>query len=175
MQALNIRWSAGKGHLTPMGVLLAAAGLLCAAWVAQDYLQADAEWQTLQARQARQSRASQGSKRNPVSIAPLARDDAQSASQIDAQLHRPWDALLRAVERLSTKDVALISIEVQATEGSLRLTGEAKDMEHALVYVKTLRRSPELRKVYLTGQEEKLSGTQKVVRFSLDASWVDAS
>ena len=173
MQALHINWLSGRSHLTPLGVVLAAAALLCTAWVVQDYVQADAEWQSLQARQARQVRANQ-TKRGGVSVAPLARDDALSASQIDAQLHRPWNALLRAIEQRSVKDVALISIDVQGTGNSLHVTGEAKDMEHALAYVKALRRAPELSKVYLTGQEEKLSGTQKVVRFSLDAHWGDA-
>ena len=48
MQALHIHWLSGRSHLTPLGVVLAAAALLCTAWVVQDYVQADAEWQSLQ-------------------------------------------------------------------------------------------------------------------------------
>lgn len=177
MQALQLNWQAGPRYITLVGVALAAAGLLCSAWVLLDYQQADAEWQSLQARQARLERAAKPGKSRAaptVAVAPLAREDAQSASQIDAQLHRPWDALLHAIEQTHVKDVALISVDIQAAASSVHLVGDAKTMDQALAYVKQLRQSPALKKVYLTGQEEKLSGTQKVLRFSLDASWSDA-
>lgn len=171
MQALHINWLARSRNITPVGLVLGVAALLCTAVVAQDYLQADAEWQSLQSRQARQAKLGQSPKRTAVSTVPLARDDAQSAAQIDAQLQRPWNALLHALERTTSKDVALVSADLQAAGNSVHLTAEAKDMEHALAYVKKLRQAPELSRVYLTGQEEKLSGTQKVVRFTLDANW----
>ncbi len=190
MQALNIRWSAARRPFTATGLLLAVAGLLSAAWVALDWQDAATEWQQLQARQARLTRAGQTSKRSPAAsttatasaassananasgTAPLAREDAQSAAQIDAQLQRPWDALLHSIEQSQVKDVALISLDVQAASSSLHLVGEAKDMDHALAYVKQLSRAPSVQKVYLSGQEEKQNGAQKVLRFSLDASWV---
>ncbi len=178
MQALNIRWSAARRPFTATGLLLAVVGLLSAAWVALDWQDAATEWQQLQARQARLTRAGQTSKRtpaasaNPSGTAPLAREDAQSAAQIDAQLQRPWDVLLHSIEQSQVKDVALISLDVQVASSSLHLVGEAKDMEHALAYVKQLSRSPSVQKVYLSGQEEKQNGAQKVLRFSLDASWV---
>jgi hypothetical protein len=177
MQALQIDWQAGPRRITLVGVALAVAALVCSAWVVLDYQQADDQWQSLQARQARQDRqARSGQAGNRMATAaspasPLARDEAQSAAHIDTQLQRPWDALLHAIERQSTKDVALISVDVQAASGSLHLVGEARDMAHALAYVKQLRQLPQLTKVYLTGQEEKLSGGHKVLRFALDASW----
>ena len=174
MQALHINWQAGPRHVTLLGVALAAAGLLCTAWVALDYQQADAEWQSLLARQSRQTRASPPSKSRGITVAPLAREDAQSASQLDAQLQRPWDALLHTIEETSVKDVALISLDVQTASSSVHMVGDAKDMEHAQAYVKKLRQAPALKKVYLTSQEEQRSGTQKLLRFSLDASWSDS-
>lgn len=177
MQALQLNWRAGPRYVTLVGGVMAVAGLFCSAWVLLDYQQVDAQWQSLQARQARLARATLPNKRHTtatVVATPLAREDAQSALQIDAQLHRPWDALLHAIEQTSVKDVALISVDVQAAAGSVHLVGDAKTMEQALAYVKQLSQTSALRKVYLTGQEEKLSGTQKVLRFSLDASWSDA-
>ncbi len=178
MQALAIHFGARRHPATAMGLLLMAAALLGLAWVAQDFAEADAQWQTLQARQARQDRqmrSTQPAKRLEVGAAPLARGDAQPGAPIDAhidtQLQRPWNALLHALEEHSMKDVALISVDAQSAAGSLHLVAEARDMAHALAYVKHLRASPLLSRVYLTGQEEKLSGTQKLIRFSLDADW----
>jgi hypothetical protein len=70
--------------------------------------------------------------------------------------------------------VALISVDVQAASSSLRLVGEARTMADALAYARSLRQSNHLQKVFMSGQEEKMAGTQKVLRFSLDADWKTA-
>ena len=38
-------------------------------------------------------------------------------------------------------------------------------------FVKKLRASPVLRDVFVAGQEEKLVGSVKVIRFSVEATW----
>ena len=171
MQTLNINWISTRRHITLMGLVLAIAGTLCAAWVTLDYLDSDAEWQSLQARKTQLARVSQPASRSSAIVPPLAREEALSVTQIDTQLQRPWDALLHALEQRHVENVALISVEVQANSGNLHLVGEARDMDHALAYVRLLRQAPELRSVYLSGQEEKELASGKVVRFSLDASW----
>lgn len=174
MQALNINWVGKRQHLALPGLLLAVAAALCAVFVLLDYQEADDEWQSLQARKARLARAGQPPQRSTVVMPPLAREEAMSVAQIDARLQRPWDALLHAIEQHHDADVALISIEVQADSGNLHLVAEARDMEHALAYVRSLRHAPALHKVYLSGQEEKQLVSGKVWRFSLDASWSEA-
>lgn len=174
MQALQINWVARPRHITPVGVLLAGAGLLCAAWVAMNYLDLDAERSSLQARQARMERADKAGKPASVAVAPLARDDAQSAAQIDAQLQLPWDNLLHTLEQRSSKNVALMGLDVQAASRSVHLVGEARNMADALAYVRQLRQAGALQKVFLSGQEDKQVAGQSVLRFSLDASWSDA-
>ena len=174
MQTLDINWAARPRRLTPMGLLLAAAGLLCVAWVTLDYLELDAQRSSLLARQARLDRAEKGGKRVAQAAAPLKREDALSAAQIDAQLQLPWDALLHALEQRSSKNVALMGLDAQAGARSLHLVAEARNMADALAYVRQLRQAPQLQKIYLSGQEEKQAGTQKLLRFALDASWSDA-
>lgn len=191
LQALNIQWRSQRRPYTALGLLLGVAALLCLAWVAEDYAQADAEWQTLQARQARLTRAAQAVKRAPAPNARTGRNSSGnsasggsaatagtpvrgellSAAQIDAQLQQPWDALLHALEQPSMKNVALMGVDMQAGARSMHLVAESRTMADALAYVQQLGQSGTLKKIYLTGQEEKLAGTQKVLRFSLDASW----
>jgi Tfp pilus assembly protein PilN len=170
MQALNIDWVAQPRRITPMGALLSVAALLCAVWVSLNWLDASDARDALLARQQRLARSA-GPARVPVTSTPLARDDAQSAAQIDAQLARPWDALLHTLEKRSGAKVALLGLEVQGATRTLRLVGEAARVADVLDYVRALRQSPGLQNVYLSGQEEKLSGERKLLRFTVDASW----
>ena len=175
MQALDINWVARPRTVTPLGLLLATAGLLCAAWVAQNYLELDAERSSLEARQARLNRAAKnGRSGKAVAVLPLARDDAQTAAQIDAQLQLPWDSLLHTLEQHSSPKVALMGLDVQAASHSVHLVGEARTMDDALAWVRQLRQAPQLQQLVLTSQEEKPAAGQKVQRFSLDASWSTA-
>jgi hypothetical protein len=177
LSALQLNWLVRPRIFSALGGVLAGAGVLCAAWVALNYLEVDAERSALLARQARLERTDRvaasdksGSKPTPA-LAPLARDDAQTAAQIAAQLQLPWDGLLHTLEQHPGKSVALISVDVQAASSSLRLVGEARSMTEALAYARSLRQSSHLQKVFVSGQEEKMAGTQKVLRFSLDADW----
>jgi hypothetical protein len=177
LPSLQLNWLARPRIVSPLGLLLAGAGLMCAAWVTLNYLEVDAERSALLARQARLERADKATASDKTgtkpttALAPLARDDAQTATQIAAQLQLPWDGLLHTLEQHPSKSVALISVDVQAASSSLRLVGEARTMADALAYARSLRQSSQVQKVFVSGQEEKMAGPQKVLRFSLDADW----
>ncbi len=171
MQALEINWVARPRRVTTIGLLLALAGLLCAIFVALDYLDADTEQAALQVRQNRVSKGDAPKKRSYVETEPLARDAALTAAQIDTQLQLPWSDFLQAIESSNLPSVALLGVEAQGSTRVLHLVAEAKDVEDLLAYVKKLRASPVLRDVFVAGQEEKLVGSVKVIRFSVEATW----
>jgi hypothetical protein len=175
MQALAINWVARPRRITAVGALLALAGLLCAAFMAMDFLDADSEQTALLERQGRATQGDSPKKRSYVEAEPLARDAALTAAQIDAQLQLPWNEFLQAIESSRLASVALLGVEAQGSTRVLHLVGEAKEIEDVLAYVKKLRASPALHDVYLAGQEEKLVGGVKVIRFTLDATWGSAS
>ena len=175
MQALAINWAAKPRHITTIGLLLAVTGLLCATFVALDYQDADAEQTALTTRQSRVSTGDAPKKRSYVESEPLARDAALSAAlsaaQIDTQLQLPWSDFLQAIESSNLPTVALLGVEAQGSTRVLHLVGEAKEIEDVLAYVKKLRASRALHDVFLAGQEEKLVGAVKVIRFTVDATW----
>ena len=171
MQALAINWAAKPRHITTIGLLLAVTGLLCATFVALDYQDADAEQTALTTRQSRVSKGDAPKKRSYVESEPLARDAALSAAQIDTQLQLPWSDFLLAIESSNLPTVALLGVEAQGSTRVLHLVGEAKEIEDVLAYVKKLRASRALHDVFLAGQEEKLVGAVKVIRFTVDATW----
>jgi hypothetical protein len=171
MQALAINWAARPRRITTVCLLLALVGLLCAIGVGLDYLDADAEQTALMARQSRVSKGDAPKKRSYVESEPLARDAALTAAQIDTQLQLPWNDFLQAIESSNMPSVALLGVEAQGSARVLHLVGEAKEIEDVLAYVKKLRASPALHDVFLAGQEEKLVGAVKVIRFTVDATW----
>jgi hypothetical protein len=171
MQELAINWVARPRRVTTIGLLLALTGLLCATFVALDYQDADTEQADLLSRQSRSARGDAPGKRSLAEASPLAGDAAVSAAQIDSQLQLPWNDFLHAIESSSMPSVALLGVEAQGSTRVLHLVGEAKDIEDVLAYVKKLRASPALRDVFLAGQEEKLVGAVKVIRFTVDATW----
>lgn len=180
MQALQIQWRAQPRRTTPLSLVLALAAALCASWVALDYADADAEAQSLQARQVRLDRMQRNNQRTSTKTTRsadagktdvAARDGAQATATMQTQLQRPWGSLLQTLEDTQVKDVALLHVDAQAANRTLRLVGEAKGMEPALAYARALGQSPDLKKVVLTGQESKLQNGVPVVRFALDAAW----
>jgi hypothetical protein len=171
MQALAINWVARTRHITVMGLILALAGLLYAAWVTVDYLDAEAEKSILLARLSRQSQGDTSRKRSHVPAEALAGDAALSALQIDAQLQLPWNSVLEAIESSRLASVALLGMEAQGGTRVLHLIAEAEEIEDVLAYVKKLRASPALHDVFLVGQEDKIVGAVKVIRFTVDATW----
>jgi hypothetical protein len=64
-----------------------------------------------------------------------------------------------------------MGLEAQSGSRVLHLTGEVKQIEDALIYVKKLRATRALHDVFLVGQEEKMAGNVKVIRFTVEANW----
>jgi hypothetical protein len=171
VQALSINWVAQPRRFTPLGLLLTLAAAVCVFGVAMDYLDADADQSELLDRQSHLARIDKSKKRGPSSNETLGREAALSAAQIDAQLQLPWNELLQAIESCRMASVALMGLEAQSGSRVLHLTGEVKQIEDALIYVKKLRATRALRDVFLVGQEEKMAGNVKVIRFTVEANW----
>ena len=183
MQALGFNFAGHRRLASPLGLLLLAAGAAAAAVVGLDYLEASEELARVQTRHERMVRldsAARPGKRMAAlpaiatAASSAAGDAANAAStvmRVTQQLQLPWDALLQDLETLDSPTVALLSLDAQGQARTLRLTGEAKSMGEALAYVGRLRALPSLDAALLTSHEEKLAGTVKVIRFTVDATW----
>ncbi|MDO8450806.1 MAG: hypothetical protein Q7T10_18600 [Rhodoferax sp.] len=170
MHALNINFVRRRRLVSPLGLLLLAAGIVAAGAVAVDYFEARTELERVEARQARLVRAD-AAPRKRETVSPKVSDDSKAIGRVVSQLRLPWDAVLRETEMMTDSSVALLSLEGQGQTRKLRLTGEAKAMADVVAYVSRLRESRLIDAAYLSHHEERQAGAVRVIRFSVDATW----
>lgn len=173
MYALNVNFVRTRRPVSWLALAALAAGLAAMAVMLVDHVEARDELALADARleqvQRRQQQAQVVQRRGiPAAQAVV---EAPVVRNILAQLHMPWNAMLRALENLADPSVALLSLESQAKGQSLRLTGEARSMTDVLAYVSRLDAAPGIGAATLSGHEERLAGAVRMVRFSVDVTW----
>ena len=84
------------------------------------------------------------------------------------QLNTPWSALLDALEASLPDDVALVAIEPDAGQGSVRLQVEAKALDTLLAYARELRSIPLFADVNLVKHETNEQDGNRPMRLSLN-------
>ena len=98
--------------------------------------------------------------------------EVKRASEVAIQLRLPWNDLFASVESANTQNVALLSIESDTGKRQVKISGEAKDLESMLDYVRFLGSQPKLANVYLQSHHLQQQDPQHPVRFVLGADWV---
>lgn len=97
--------------------------------------------------------------------------EARQANRVVRQLGLPWNALFIAVESSAGKDIALLSLEPDLQQGTVKIGGEAKDFEALLKYVKELSTREVFGSVMLQRHQVQREVAEKPVRFTLVAHW----
>jgi hypothetical protein len=174
MRALTIDYRR-SGRATPWtGLLLLVAGVLVAASVMARYPAIARKVQDLETQirdQKREMHAQEG-QRKPSTDIQKSLTEVKAANEIIAQLALPWDDLFNAVESARTKEMALLAIEPDAQKRRVKLSGEAKNLESMLAYVKFLEGQGPLVDVFLQSHQVEQNDPLKPVRFVVTATWV---
>jgi Tfp pilus assembly protein PilN len=89
-------------------------------------------------------------------------------NQLAAQLNTPWSQLLDTLEGATPDGVALVSIEPDGRQGSVRLQAEARSLETLLAYAGSLRQAPLVREVRLLRHETNEQDATRPLRLTLD-------
>jgi len=146
----------------------ACAGIAVAmAFAAQEKALLHVKQQTAELRKEPASPAEQ---ENTIDRTQLAAE-IKRANGIIRQLNLPWDRLFLAMESAASDRVALLSIQPDARKRTIRISGEAKNLEAMLDYLARLRSQEILSQVVLASHEIKAQDPDKPVRFSLSAKW----
>lgn len=97
--------------------------------------------------------------------------EVQHANQVLRQLTLPWDSLFQAVESAGGKSIAMLSMEPDVENGVVRISGEARNFNAVLDYVKKLDGREEFGSVHLQNHQVRQDDPEKPVLFSLLAVW----
>ncbi len=97
--------------------------------------------------------------------------EIKRANEVLNQISIPWNKLFQAVEWSSGRDVALLTIEPDAEQHLVKISGEGKNIEAAFSYVRHLSEQEIFTSVYLQSHQVQLQNPERPVRFALVATW----
>jgi len=98
-------------------------------------------------------------------------DEAKTIDAAVRQLTLPWVQMIEAVESASTSDVALLQMQPEAQQRTLRLTAAAKNREAMLKYVRRLGESRALSAVHLVNHQVQVEDPSRPIQFGVQASF----
>lgn len=93
--------------------------------------------------------------------------EIKQANRVVRQLSQPWNALFKAVEPAGENGIALLSMEPDLQKGTVKIGGEAKDLNALLKYVKQLSSREVFGNVQLLNHQISQEDPEKPLRFSL--------
>src|SRR5262245_55632341 len=175
MRTLALDYRTGSGpavRLARMAVLALGVGLL--ALTAVLLVQ---RWQVLSALRGQTEELRQMAKRSAGVLrarpgdAPEAEAEIRRANTVLEQLNLPWPQLLDAIESTRGENVALLTIQPDARQRTVRVTAEAKSLGEALEYARRLGKDPRLKAVHFVNHEIVQQDAQKPVRVQLLGEW----
>lgn len=175
-RAAKLRVEFGERPVSRQGIAVLAAGAIACyvaltGWLDQrDHLQALRE--ELRSGDARLARLrGQVAERSGVTV-PAAQ--TQAVNDAVRRLNVPWNRLFATVESLRGPDTALLAIEPNATSGRLHLLAEAKSAEAMFTLYEQALQHKQLTAATLKKLEPNDKEAIPVLRFSLEAGWVQA-
>jgi Tfp pilus assembly protein PilN len=113
--------------------------------------------------------------RRPARAIPTERLDeqARAAEAVVRQLTVPWGALISGIEQAATRDVAILQLQPDAEQRSLRLTAEARNRDAMFAYLRRLAAAKGLGEVHLVSHQVQREDPQRPVQFSVQAAMKD--
>lgn len=111
----------------------------------------------------------------PTSVAEMQRLEVEvnSANDVLLKMGLPWDVLFQTMEASNNDNIALLGIDPDSKKGKIKISGEAKDFDALLGYIRILQKSNFFTEVYLQHHQVQELDPDKPIRFTLDASWKD--
>lgn len=99
------------------------------------------------------------------------RSDDPAATRAHRQLDADWQTLLRSLERSRPADIALLSLEADATDGAVTLYGKARNSAAMLTYLKILEGMDVLSDIALARHGAVDTDAEHGVDFLVHAHW----
>ena len=91
------------------------------------------------------------------------------------QINLPWETLFDSIESAATEQIALLSLQPNVSNRTLRISGEAKNMSELLDFVEALERETVFENVHLLNYKIKQDNPHKPIIFLLTTAWIGIS
>ena len=148
---------------TMLGLFLVAAG---EAWRVQTQLR---DLQTrLEAARAKNLRVASAARKPPPQATALTAADRRAWNQVLVRLNTPWPAIFDALVQTMPANIALLSLEPDALQGSVRLQIEGRDLDTLLAYAGSLGAVAPFGGVLLMKHETNDQDAMRPLRLSVD-------
>jgi Tfp pilus assembly protein PilN len=149
-----------------LGALILGAALGTAAVLLKDYRDTQLELARLEA-----AAGLLGVERKPARVVSKERldEEVKAAEAVVRNLTLPWSPLVETLERAATREVALLQLQPDAQNRTLRLTLEARSRQAMFDYVRRLAASQVLGDVHLAGHHVLSEDPQGRIQFSIQA------
>ncbi len=104
---------------------------------------------------------------------PASRLDEQvkAAEAIVRQLTLPWASLIETLESTSATDVAVLQIQPETQQGTVRISAEARNSDAMWQYLMSLSATSTLNNVHLLSHQVQLDDPTKPLQFSVQAAF----
>lgn len=150
-----------------LGIAVLVVSLVVAGGLVIKYREAQQRLHQLAAADALLSTA------RPATVIPRDKLDGEmkNAQATVRQLALPWAQLIDALERASTKDVALLHIQPDAQSRVLRVTASAPREQLMLEYLRRLGATGSFTEVHLMSHQVRQDDPQRPIQFSVQATF----
>lgn len=99
--------------------------------------------------------------------------EIKNANKVLHRLNVPWDEMFKAIEASSGSHITLLSLAPDPDNRQVLISGEANNYSSIMKYVTALEGHDIFGSIYLRNHDIKKDDPEKVVRFTLLASWQD--
>ena len=97
--------------------------------------------------------------------------ELQKANAIMDQINLPWEPLFDSIEHIITEDVALLALQPNVTNRTLRISGEARNMAVLLDFIEAMEREVIFEKAHLVNYKIRQDNPHRPVDFLLTTVW----
>lgn len=97
--------------------------------------------------------------------------ELQKANAIMNQINLPWEALFDSIEHIITEDIALLALQPNVTNRTLRISGEARNMAVLLDFIEAMEREVIFEKAHLVNYKIRQDNPYRPIDFLLTAVW----
>ncbi|MDP1557406.1 MAG: fimbrial assembly protein [Nitrosomonas sp.] len=178
MRRLNLRFPYSGQQSQAIDTTLLVLGLLTLVGILYQFTSSMEKvdyWETRVARIEKQQHnvsPRRPSTSNQRGVSQEIRQEIKKASEVIGQINLPWEALFDAVEFAANEEVALLSLQPNVANRTIRIGGEAKDLSALLDFVEALERELIFENAHLVNYKIKLDNPQRPIVFLVTAEWV---